>query len=105
MFGMSSTEFWEEDPQLYWAYRTFYLKKKETDYEEKKYDAWLQGSMCYMAVSTSLGNAFGKHKTKFPSYDELFHKDKNDENNEKKKLTKQDVNRIAQEEYNAWARF
>ena len=101
MFGMSSTEFWEEDPQLYWAYRTFYLKKKETEYEEMRYDAWLKGSMDYMAVSISLNNAFNKQKEKYPTYDEIF----SGEGKENKKLTKEDVNRIAQEQYNAWARF
>lgn len=103
MFGMSSTEFWEEDPQLYWAYRTFYLKKKETEYEEMRYNAWLKGSMDYMAVSTSLNNAFSKQKTKYPTYDELI--GEKEHTQEHKKLTKEDVGRIAQEQYNAWARF
>lgn len=99
MFGMSSTEFWEDDPQLYWAYRTFYLKKKETEYEEMRYDAWLKGSMDYIAVSTSLNNAFNKQKATYPTYDEIFNGKTN------KELTKKDVDRIAQEQYNAWARY
>jgi hypothetical protein len=100
MFGMSSTEFWEEDPQLYWAYRTFYLKQKEMEIEEKKYDAWLKGSMDYMAVSISINNAFGKQKINYPTYEEM-----NSEKQEHKQLTKKDVERIAQEQFNAWARF
>ena len=100
MFGMSSTEFWEEDPQLYWAYRTFYLKKKETDYEEYKYNAWLKGSMDYMAVSIAINNAFNKQKAEYPTYEDLCNNKK-----EKKKLTKKDVDKIAQEQYNAWARY
>lgn len=82
MFGMSSTDFWEEDPQLYWAYRTFYLKKKEMEAEEMKYNAWLLGNMQNMAVSISLGNAFGKgEKQTFPDYEKLFGniQDKEDE--------------------------
>ena len=50
MFGMSSTDFWEGDPQLYWAYRTFYLKQKEMEAEQTKYNAWLLGNMQCMAV-------------------------------------------------------
>jgi len=73
MFGMSSTDFWEGDPQLYWAYRTFYLKQKEIEAEQNKYNAWLNGNMQCMAVSISLANAFGKgEKTYFPNYEELF---------------------------------
>lgn len=101
MFGMSSTEFWEDDPQLYWAYRTFYLKKKETDYEEMKYDAWLKGSMDYIAVSTALNNAFSKQRANYPTFDELFKGNKQ----EHKELTKQEVDRIAQEQFISWARY
>ena len=36
MFGMSSDEFWEQDPKLYWAYRTFYLKQKEIEHTERQ---------------------------------------------------------------------
>ena len=63
---MSSKEFWEEDPQLYWAYRTFYLQKLKNDAETMKYEAWLQGSYTCMAVSVALNNAFAKQKVKYP---------------------------------------
>ena len=102
MFGMSSTEFWEDDPQLYWAYRTFYLKKREVEIETLKYDAWLKGSMDYMAVSTALNNAFSKQKASYPTYDELY---KNDNQQGNKELTKQEVDRIAQEQFISWARY
>ena len=70
---MSSRDFWEGDPQLYWAYRTFYLKQKEIEVEELKYNAWLQGNMQSMATSISLANAFGKgEKVNFPQYEELY---------------------------------
>lgn len=101
MFGMSSTEFWEEDPQLYWAYRTFYLKKLETDYDAKLYDAWLKGNMNHIAVSLAINNSFGKQRIEYPQYDEI----KNGNKKKKKKLTKEDINRLVQEEYNAWARY
>lgn len=102
MFGMSSEDFWENDPKLYWAYRTFYLKNKENEFEQMRYDAWLKGSMNYMAVSYSLNNAFNKQKASYPSYGELCEDINNKK--EKQKLTKNDINLIAQNEYAYWAR-
>jgi hypothetical protein len=102
MFGMSSEDFWENDPKLYWAYRTFYFKEKEAQYEQMRYDAWLKGSMNYMAVSYSLNNAFNKQKVNYPNYNELC-----DEANNKmkdRKLTKKEIDLIAQDEFNYWAR-
>lgn len=103
MFGMSSEDFWENDPKLYWAYRTFYLEKLRLDAEKEKYNAWLQGSTTYMAVSIALNNAFSKQKTKFPSYEEMFNdKTKIKEN---KQLTKEEIQQQAINEFNAWARY
>lgn len=105
MFGMSSDEFWEQDPKLYWAYRTFYLKQKEIENKEKieliKYEAWLNGNFTYTATSTALNNAFSKQKRKFPTYDEVFEK----EQNTKKKKSTNEINKQVQAEFNAWARF
>ena len=102
MFGMSSEDFWENDPKLYWAYRTFYLKQKEIEAEEMRYNAWLKGSMNYMATSLSLNNAFNKQKQNYPTYEELC-KEVN-QKKEERKLTEKDINRIAQEQYIYWAR-
>ena len=66
MFGMSSKEFWEDDPQLYWAYRTFYLEKLKKDADTINYEAWLKGSYTCIAVSVALNNAFAKQKVKYP---------------------------------------
>lgn len=105
MFGMSSEQFWDDDPQLYWAYRTFYLKKIEQEQKEKlefaKYDAWLKGNTICVAHSIALKNTFGKQAQEFPSYKEMF-KDKKITN---KKLTKQEVDKRVHEEFNAWARM
>jgi hypothetical protein len=105
MFGMSSDEFWEQDPKLYWAYRTFYLKQKEFENNEKqeyiKYEAWLNGNITYIATSTALNNAFSKQKREFPSYDKMFTK----EGKKQKTKTKNEINKQVQEEFNAWARF
>ena len=104
MYGMSSKEFWEDDPQLYWAYRTFYLKKQEMQQIEKmeyiKYSSWLEGNMNCMATSLALNNAFSKTKTEYPEYDKVFK-----ETTKKKKLTKNEINIKVQEEFNAWARY
>ena len=66
MFGMSSKEFWEDDPQLYWSYRTFYLKKKQLEVDEWNYKGWLYGSYSHLGVSIALNNAFSKNKLKYP---------------------------------------
>ena len=102
MFGMSSEDFWENDPQLYWAYRTFYLKKIEQEQQQKieylKYETWLKGSINLMATTLAIHNSFGKDdKITYPTYDELFNNDNKEE--------KIDVNICVQQEYNAWARY
>ena len=106
MFGMSSEEFWEQDPQLYWAYRTFYLKQQEQDNHIKqeyiKYEAWLNGNLTNLATTISLNNAFSKQKTQFPTYDELFEKNKKQK---EEKKTQNEINLQVQEEFNSWARF
>lgn len=109
MFGMSSEEFWEQSPQLYWAYRTFYLKQIELKNEEAKFNCWLQGKLNSIAFGVVLHNSFTKdedEKINYPDYSELFDKEKIEE---EKKMTptekKQKLNLKVQEEFNAWARF
>lgn len=109
MFGMTSEEFWENDPQLYWSYRLFFYKKTEMEQKEKaeflKYSSWLNGNMDCMATSISLSNAFSKGaKKEYPKYEKVFATVEND-TKKKKKLTKQEINVLAQQEYNAWARY
>lgn len=99
---MSSYDFWENDPQLYWAYRTFYLKQKEVEREEMKYDSWLKGSINFMATSMAIQNGFGNGNNKYPSYDELFN---GSEEETAKKKTKKDIDIEVQEENIAWARY
>ncbi len=111
MFGMSSKEFWEDDPQLYWAYRTFYLKQKEFEYKEKKeqakYESWLIGNASCVGTSVALNNSFSKKHTEFPRYDEFYPSEEKEEkeSEKKKKLTKQEINLMVQNEFNAWARY
>lgn len=102
MFGMSSTEFWEDDPQLYWSYRIFYLKQREIQQQDLKYEVWLKGSIDFMANTLAIRKNFSKEMVNFPTYEELFiEKDVKKE----EKLTKKDIDKKIQDEFNAWARF
>lgn len=102
MFGMSSKEFWEDDPQLYWAYRTFYLKQREVVQEDLKYEAWLKGSMNTVATSIAINNGFSSQKREYPKFEEIFG---NTTENNNKKLSKKDIDKQVLDEFNAWARF
>lgn len=104
MFGMSSTEFWEDDPQLYWSYRTFYLKQREVEEFDRKYNSWLLGSINHLSTSLAINNNFSKQKQKFPTYEELF-EGKTTKNENNKKMTKKEIDKQVQNEFNAWARY
>ena len=96
---MSEKEFWEDDPQLYWAYHIFYNKKQEIEMEKTKYNSWLTGNMNYISTSCSLRDGFSKDEAKgFPSYDEIFNKKSTPK-------TENDKDLYVQEQNNAWARF
>ena len=105
MFGMSSKEFWEDDPQLYWAYRTFYLQKIKSDTESMNYQAWLQGSYTCIAVSVALNNAFSKKKIEYPS--KPLGEDENEPKTELQEKLEQikDKDVRQQTEFNYWARL
>lgn len=105
MFGMSSTEFWEEDPQLYWSYRTFYLKNIENQAEQLNYQSWLNGSYNCLAVSVALNNGFSKKKIEYPNKP-MGTKQKQPKTELQKKLEKEPDRDIRQQiEYNYWARL
>ena len=99
MFGMSSREFWEEDPQLYWAYQTFYLKQQEKQFEKDNQYMWLQGMYIYEGISVALNNAFQKVKK---SYSE---KPYDLRGNVEKPKTKEEINNYVLEKNNSWARI
>ena len=113
MFGMSSKEFWEEEPQLYWAYRFSYEKEQEfiqkKEMEELKLVCWLQGKTTEIAVSIALNNAFSKKKQTFPTFEEFYKgKDSNRPINEElEKLLDgvEDKEERASIEFNYWARI
>lgn len=64
-YGMSVKEFWEESPDLFWAYRFSYLNKLKTEQEIFNQNAWLQGAYFHEAISVTIGNAFGKQKLEY----------------------------------------
>jgi len=104
MFGMSEKEFWEDDPQLYWAYQTFYLKKKENDLEEMNYNAWLKGIYVLSALNQSLSGVFGKQgqsKDIYPKEPINFKQEKQN----KKEYTKEEKEEHYVQEFNSWARI
>ncbi len=53
---MSTREFWEEDPDLLWAYRKSYTDKVKSQNETYNFNAWLNGFYTYTAIGKSLSN-------------------------------------------------
>lgn len=65
---MSTREFWNEEPELLWAYRKSYMDKFKIEKETENYRAWLNGLYVYNAVSISLYNNFRKEGTEARNY-------------------------------------
>ena len=61
---MSAKEFWEDDPELLWAYRKSYKEKAKVEHEYNNYIAWLNGFYVNDAISVNLHNAFGSGNAK-----------------------------------------
>lgn len=85
-YGMSVKEFWEDDPDLFWAYRFSYIDRMKFENEDKNQTAWLQGAYIYEAVSIALSNAFSKQKL---SYSKLPYGFKSEEIDREKMLEMQ----------------
>lgn len=64
-YGMSVKEFWEDDPDLFWAYRFSYFTKLKKEQEKFNNNAWLQGAYFHEAITVALYNAFSKQKVKY----------------------------------------
>lgn len=60
---MSNKEFWEEEPELLWAYRKSYIDKFKIQNELINYEAWLNGLYVFDAISKSIYNSFGRKET------------------------------------------
>ena len=74
---MPLQEFWNEDPDLLWTYRTSYLEKEKQKIEIQKeminFQAWLQGLYNYNAI----GSVFSKNGKYLSQPLELNEKPKN----------------------------
>lgn len=64
-YGMSVKEFWEDDPDLFWAYRFSYFERVRAEQEMFNNNAWLQGAYFHEAISVALCNAFSKQKVQY----------------------------------------
>ena len=55
---MPLQEFWYDDPDLLWAYRTVYIEKEKQEIEIKKgminFQSWLQGYYNRIAIVSSM---------------------------------------------------
>ncbi len=65
MFGMTSEQFWYDDPDLYYIYQSAYIEKNKM----VDYNAWLQGRYILDALSQVL--QFKNPKQIFP--DQPYH--------------------------------
>lgn len=65
-YGMSVKEFWEDNPDLFWAYRFSYYTRLKTEQEIFNNNAHLQGAYFFDAISVALCNAFSKTKVEYP---------------------------------------
>ena len=85
-YGMSVKEFWEDNPDLFWAYRFSYFTKIKTEQEIFNNNAWLQGAYFHEAITVALCNAFGKQKIKYSEKPYGFDRAENTEEKKKKQI-------------------
>lgn len=72
---MPLQEFWNDDPDLLWAYRNSYMQKIEQERDMINYKAWLQGFYNYNAIAS----AFSKNAKYFDKPIEFNAKPKTEE--------------------------
>lgn len=75
-YGMSVKEFWEDDPNLFWAYRFSYYERLRINQDIFNNNAWLQGMYFNEAVSVALYNAFSKSKVEYSKQPYGFNENK-----------------------------
>ena len=66
-YGMSAKEFWEDNPDLFWAYRFSYYESLKLQQKVFNHNAWLQGAYFYDALLIALNNSFTKKRLDYPS--------------------------------------
>jgi hypothetical protein len=107
-FGMTSEEFWEDDPKLFSSYQKAYIEKQKRETEIINYSNWLQGLYIYDGFKKSLNdfsfNLWGKQNPSSQTYPDepydLFGENKNKELKKKEQVRKQN-----QKNLNFWARI
>lgn len=87
-YGMSVKEFWEDDPNLFWAYRFSYYERLRINQDIFNSNAWLQGAYFNEAVSVALCNAFSKSKVEYSKQPYGF--------NENKPITEEEKQKVVQ---------
>ena len=50
---MPLQEFWNDDPDLLWAYRKSYIQKEQSKQESINFQCWLQGYYNSMAIASA----------------------------------------------------
>lgn len=95
-YGMSVKEFWEDDPDLFWAYRFSYLERQKSNQEMFNDNAWLQGAYFYEAISVALCNAFGKSKLEYSKKPYGYVNESDDKQEKTKKLIAELKGRVSQ---------
>ena len=67
-YGMSVKEFWEDSPDLFWAYRFSFYQKIKREQEIANYNAWLQGGYICEAVCVAINNCLSKKKIEYSKH-------------------------------------
>ena len=62
LFGMTYEQFWEDNPQLFWAYGRAYQMRKEVEQKENDVNAWNIGQSVLMALYQNSTAMFSKQK-------------------------------------------
>ena len=53
-YGMSTTEFWDSEPDLLWAYHKSFMERIKIKKETENFNFWLQGLYIYDGVSRAI---------------------------------------------------
>lgn len=93
-YGMSVKEFWEDNPDLFWAYRFSYYERVRVEQEIFNNNAWLQGAYFCEAISVSLNNAFSKEKVEYSKHPYGFIENNIDSEEAKQEKIKAQVNEM-----------
>lgn len=95
-YGMSVKEFWEDNPDLFWAYRFSYYTKLKNEQEIFNNNAWLQGAYFYEAISVALCNSFSKQKIEYSKKPYDFNKKEETKEEQSNALVEKLKGRISQ---------